>query len=112
MIARTIATLSVTFPHVKCHDCLLAAQAGPTISPGEGLEIGPKATSGTVLDVADPPPLPMEELPKLQYCQKKACFHSVHSWLLFSNLANESVAMALVVAVVCWVDNGSVTFFV
>ncbi len=85
--------------------CLLAAAVGTTILPpgeelelgleatmpplGEGLEIGPKAaTSGAVLGTANPPPPPTEGLPKLQHCPKKACFHSVHSWLLLSNPAN------------------------
>jgi len=73
--------------------CPLAAGVGATIPPGEGLEIGPEATS----------------VPKSQHCPKRACFPSVHFWSLFSNLANESFAAAQVVVVDCRVDDGSVT---
>ena len=36
--------------------CPLAAPGATTIPPGEGLEIGPKATPGTLSSAADPPP--------------------------------------------------------
>jgi len=99
--------------------CPLAAPGATTIPPGEGLEIGPKVTPGTLSSAADPPPPPGEvvrsipssntmELPKSQHCPKRDCFPSVHFWSLFSNLANESFAAAHVVVVVCRVDDGSV----